>query len=102
MVRRFDEISYQVDDSRKEAFLESSIMKALPFIEPSDLEPEASGIMAKRWGVEEGFRDFIIRHEYDRGLPGLINLVGIESPGLASSPAIARYVSHLLDEILES
>jgi len=98
----FDEISYQVDDSRKEAFLESNIMKALPFIEPSDLAPETSGIMAMLQGEGEGFRDFIIRHEYDRGLPGLINLVGIESPGLASSPAIARYVSHLLDEIWES
>ena len=97
-----DEISYQVDDSRKEAFLESSIMKAVPFIEPSDLEPETSGIMAKRLGAEGGFRDFIIKHEYDRGLPGFISLVGIESPGLTSSPAIARYVSHLLDEILES
>jgi len=97
-----NEISYQVDDSRKEAFLESSIMKALPFIEPSDLAPETSGIMAMLQGEGEGFRDFIIRHEYDRGLPGLISLVGIESPGLTSSPAIARYVSQLLDEILES
>ncbi len=95
------EISYKVDDSRKRTFLESSIMKALPFIEPSDLHPETSGIMAMLQGEGEGFRDFVIRHEYDRGLPGFINLVGIESPGLTSAPAIARYVGHLVNEILE-
>jgi len=97
-----DEISYKVDDSRKEAFLESSIVKALPLIEPSDLDPESAGIMAMLQGEGEGFRDFVIKHEYDRGLPGFINLVGIDTPGLTSSPAIARYVSHLVNEILES
>ena len=58
--------------------------------------------MAMLQGEEEGFRDFIIRHEYDRGLPGFINLIGIETPGLTCSPAIARYVSHLVNELLES
>ncbi|GAH97466.1 unnamed protein product, partial [marine sediment metagenome] len=71
---------YKVYDSRKKTFLESSIMKALPFIEPSDLEPETSGVTAMLQGEGEGFRDFAIKHEYDRGLPGFINLVGIESP----------------------
>ena len=97
-----NEISYKVDDSRKKAFLDSSIMKTLPFMEPADLEPETSGVMAMLQGEGEGFRDFIIRHEYDRGFPGFISLIGIESPGLTSSPAIARYVSHLVNELLES
>ena len=97
-----DEISYKVDDSGKYAFLESSMMKALPFIEPSDLAPETSGILAMLQGSGEGQRDFVIEHEYKRGLPGFVNLVGIESPGLTSSPAIARYVSRLVDEILGS
>ncbi|MBM4463107.1 MAG: FAD-dependent oxidoreductase [Chloroflexi bacterium] len=74
-----DDVDYKIDDSRKKAVLESSIMKALPFLEPSDLDPETSGIMAMLQGQGEGFRDFVIRHEYDRGLPGFINLVGIES-----------------------
>ncbi len=95
-----DEISYKIDDSRKQALLASSIVKVLPFIEPSDLDPETSGIMAMLQGEGEGFRDFVIKHEYDRGLPGFISLVGIDSPGLTSSPAIARYVSHLVNEIL--
>ncbi len=97
-----DEISYKVDDSRKYAFMESSMMKALPFIEPSDLAPETSGILAMLQGQGEGQRDFVIEHEYKRGLPGFVNLVGIESPGLTSSPAIAGYVSRLVDEILGS
>jgi len=97
-----NEINFAVNDSRKRDFLESSMMKALPFIEPSDLEPESAGIMAMLQAEGEGFRDFVIRHEEHRGLPGFINLVGIESPGLTSSPAIARYVSHLVNEILES
>jgi len=97
-----NEISYEVNDSRKGDFLESSMTKALPFIEASDLEPESAGIMAMLQAEGEGFRDFVIRHEYQRGLPGFINLVGIESPGLTSSPAIASYVSHTVNEILDS
>ena len=97
-----DEISYKVDDSKKRAFLESSMVKALPFIEPSDLAPETSGILAMLQGEGEKLRDFVIEHEHKRGLPGFVNLVGIESPGLTSSPAIARHVSHLVDEILGS
>jgi len=97
-----NEINFAVDDSRKRDFLESSMMKALPFIEPSDLEPESAGIMAMLQAEGEGFRDFVIRHEEHRGLPGFINLVGIESPGLTSCPAIARYVGHMVNEILEN
>ena len=97
-----DELSYKVDDSRKYAFLESSMMKALPFIEPSDLAPETSGILAMLPGSGDRQLDFVIEHEYKRGLPGFVNLVGIESPGLTSSPAIARYVSRLVDDILGS
>ncbi len=95
-----NEISYKLSDSRKRDFLDSSIMKALPFIEPADLQPESASIMAMLQGPGERFRDFIIEHEYNRGLPGFINLVGIETPGLTSSLAIARYVSHMAGEIL--
>ncbi len=97
-----DELDYKVDESRKTAFLESSIMRALPFIEPSDLAPETSGILAMLQGPGRGLHDFVIRHEYDRGLPGFINLIGIESPGLTSSLAIARHVDHLVSEIIGS
>jgi L-2-hydroxyglutarate oxidase LhgO len=42
-------------------------------------------------------KDFVIRDEKEKGLPGLINLIGIESPGLTASTAIAEYVESLLE-----
>ena len=75
-------------------------MKAFPSIEPADLEPESSGIMAMLQGEGESSRDFVIKHEYERGLPGFINLVGIETPGLTSSLAIAKHVGRMVSEIL--
>jgi L-2-hydroxyglutarate oxidase LhgO len=40
--------------------------------------------------------DFYIKEETERGCPGFINLIGIESPGLTSSLAIANYVRKLI------
>ena len=45
---------------------------------------------------EDGFRDFVIQSEKERGLPGLINLIGIDSPGLTSSLAIAEHVEEIV------
>lgn len=42
------------------------------------------------------FKDFIISHEDKKGFPGLINLIGIDSPGLTASPFIARYVADIV------
>ena len=97
--RYVDEIDYAVDSSQKKGFYES-VRKFLPFIEYDDLEPEMAGIRPKLQGPGEDFRDFIIRDEYEKGLPGLINLVGIESPGLTASPAIADYVGSIVDKAL--
>jgi L-2-hydroxyglutarate oxidase LhgO len=95
-----DEIDYSIGSSRKSEFLQSTVMKSLPFIGPEDIEPESAGMMGTLYGEGEPVSDFIIRHELDRGLPGLINLIGIDSPGLTTSPAIAGYVSRIVDEIL--
>jgi len=96
-----NELNYGVNYSGRKDLLESSIMKALPFIEQSDLEPEACGIMAMPQDKGEPVRDFVIKHEEARGLPGFINMVGIESPGLTSSPAIAQYVSRIVDSVIK-
>ncbi len=96
-----DEHDYSIDDSKRADFTESSMMEALPCLEPGDLEPESSCVMAMLQGKGEPFRDFVIKHENDRGLPGFINLVGIETPGLTSSLAIGKYVSRMVDEILQ-
>jgi L-2-hydroxyglutarate oxidase LhgO len=59
-----------------------------------------AGIRPKLQGPGDDFRDFVIRHERDKGLPGFTNLIGIESPGLTSAPAIAKHVETMVNEIL--
>jgi len=94
-----DKIDYKVE-SPVEPFL-SDIVTYLPSIRREDLGPDMSGIRAKLQGPGEKARDFVIEHEENRGLLGFIDLIGIESPGLTSSPAIARMVSAMLDELLD-
>lgn len=94
-----DKIDYKVDDRSRREFYDSA-RKLLPSIEYDELEPDFAGIRPKLQGEGEGFRDFVIRHERDKGLEGLINLIGIESPGLTAAPAIGRYVKDMVDEIL--
>ena len=86
---------YNVDDSKRHAFAES-VRRILPGIEDEDLTADMSGIRPKLQQMGESQRDFIIRHEKEQGLEGLINLIGIDSPGLTASPAIAKYVLNLL------
>jgi L-2-hydroxyglutarate oxidase LhgO len=97
--RYVDEIDYMVDETQQGVFY-NAVKPFLPFIEYEDLAPEMAGIRPKLQGPGDDFRDFVIKHEQDRGLPGLINLIGIESPGLTSSPAIAEYVERMVRETL--
>ena len=90
-----DEIEYSIDEGRRESFYQS-IRNYLPGIKPEYLHPDMCGIRPKLQGPGEAYRDFIIRDERDIGYPGLINLIGIESPGLTSCVAIARYVKALV------
>ena len=94
-----DSIDYSVDGRDKKAFYDS-VKRMLPFIEYEDLEPEMAGIRPKLQGPGEDVKDFVIRDESDKSLPGFINLIGIESPGLTSSPAIARYVADMVKNLL--
>ncbi|MFI5184061.1 MAG: NAD(P)/FAD-dependent oxidoreductase [Vicinamibacteria bacterium] len=91
--RRLD---YRVDEARRGAFGEA-VRRLFPEVRDLDLAPDIAGIRPKLQGPGEGFRDFVIAREDARGLPGLVNLVGIDSPGLTSSPAIAEHVAKLLE-----
>lgn len=93
-----DEINYAVE-SEKEPFWRD-VVKFFPTVRLEDLHPEMAGIRAKLQGPGDPVRDFVIRHEEDKGLPGFINLVGIESPGLTASPAIAEMVEEMVKEYL--
>ncbi len=86
---------YSVAENKRHAFAES-IRRIFPAVTDDDVSPDYSGIRAKLQGPGEPVKDYIIRNEADRGLSGLINLIGIESPGLTASPAIAEYVATLL------
>jgi L-2-hydroxyglutarate oxidase LhgO len=86
---------YRVDESRREQFAVSA-RKLFPFVTAKDLTPDMCGIRPKLQGPGEGFRDFVITEESGRGLPGFINLIGIESPGLTASPAIAARVASMM------
>lgn len=88
-------LDYTVDASKAQAFAES-VRRILPAITVDDLTPDMSGIRPKLQKKGEPPRDFVIRHEANRGLEGLVNLIGMDSPGLTASPAIARHVARLL------
>jgi len=89
-----DRIDYDVDNNNAQSMYES-VKTYLPFIESDDLSPDMSGIRPKLQAPGEHVRDFVIEHEKDRGLYGFINLIGIESPGFTSAPAIAKYVTNM-------
>jgi L-2-hydroxyglutarate oxidase LhgO len=98
-VEYVDRIDYAVDESRRGRFHEA-VRRYLPGIEAEALQPDLCGIRPKLQGPDEAYRDFVIREESDRGLPGLVNLVGIESPGLTASLAIGRRVAALAEPFL--
>jgi L-2-hydroxyglutarate oxidase LhgO len=90
--RRLD---YGVDPGRRAAFGEA-IRQMMPDVRDDELEPDIAGIRPKLQGPRDGFRDFVITEESARGLPGFVDLIGIDSPGLTAAPAIAERVADLL------
>jgi L-2-hydroxyglutarate oxidase LhgO len=98
-IQYVDSLDYSVTDEHQRLFYDS-VKGFLPFIDYDDLAPEMAGIRPKLQGPGEDIRDFVIRDEGDKGLPGLINLIGIESPGLTSATAIAKYVTGLVGDLL--
>jgi len=87
-------LDYTVPEEKRHAFAES-VRRILPHVRDEDLTPDMSGIRPKLQAPDEPPRDFVIVEESERGLSGLVNLIGIESPGLTASPAIAKHVAQL-------
>jgi 2-hydroxyglutarate dehydrogenase len=82
-----------VDEGRKPGAAKA-IREFVPGIEEGRLGGDYAGMRAKLGGKEEGFQDFVVRRE--EGCEGFVNLLGIESPGLTSSLAIAEMVVRLV------
>jgi L-2-hydroxyglutarate oxidase LhgO len=89
-----DEIDYSIDDRHLDSF-HSSINEYLD-LDKEELKIDYSGIRPKPFAVDEAPKDFVIKNEIDLGFPNLINLIGIESPGLTCSLAIGRYVKGIV------
>jgi len=93
------DLEYTVDEEKGDAFWKS-VKKYLPGVQRQYLNPDTSGIRPKLQGPGDPYRDFVITDESAEGYPGLINLIGIESPGLTACIPIARYVSRLVGSYL--
>ncbi|KAL8095174.1 hypothetical protein AgCh_036575 [Apium graveolens] len=87
-----NKFNYSVCADRANQFY-SEIKKYYPDLKDGSLEPSYAGIRPKLSGPGQGSVDFVIQGEETHGTPGLVNLLGIESPGLTSSMAIAEYIA---------
>jgi L-2-hydroxyglutarate oxidase LhgO len=90
-----DRIDYAFDEARRSSFAQS-IRRYYPALDDTRLQPAYTGIRPKISGPDEPAADFRIDGESIHGVAGLVNLFGIESPGLTASLAIAERVSALL------
>ncbi|MBV9558554.1 MAG: NAD(P)/FAD-dependent oxidoreductase [Pseudolabrys sp.] len=91
-----DHIDYAVDPRRAERFY-PAIRKYWPTLPDGALMPSYSGMRPKIVPPAIASQDFVIQSAQEHGVNGLINLFGIESPGLTSSLAIADHVGELAD-----
>ena len=92
-----NELDYGIDSKFLDVFY-NSINKYLD-INKEDLYPDYTGIRPKPFGKGEDPKDFIIKNEVELGFPNMINLVGIESPGLTCSLAIGKYVNKMIKSL---
>lgn len=86
-----DAIDYAVDPRRADRFY-AEVRKYWPGLPDGALQPAYAGIRPKIGGPGEPASDFVIQSQAVHGLPGLVNLFGIESPGLTACLAIAERV----------
>jgi L-2-hydroxyglutarate oxidase LhgO len=93
-----DRIDYAVDPKRAERFY-PAIRRYWPDLPDGALMPSYSGMRPKIVPPDIASQDFVIQGREDHGVDGLINLFGIESPGLTSSLAIADHVGALAERM---
>jgi len=92
-IYKVDKIKYSIDDTFKDQYLLE--IKQLLDVKNIEIDEDFSGIRPKI-KFDGYFNDFIIKNEVKKGYKNFINLIGIDSPGLTSSLAIAKYVNSLI------
>lgn len=95
-IEYIDALDYKVDANKRDVFYEGA-NKIIKGLEREAFIPDMVGIRPKIKG--DGIKDFVIKHETERGMVGFINLIGIESPGLTACLTIAKYVGKIVDNI---
>ena len=95
--RWVDDLDYAFDDSRRGEFIDA-IASYYPGVDVDRLQPSYTGFRPKLSGPGEPAADFVIQGPAEHGVKGLVNLFGIESPGLTSSLAIAAHVAAALNK----
>ncbi len=87
-----DDIDYRVDASRSDAFVRA-IRSYWPQLPHGALQPAYSGVRPKLTGPGEPAGDFVLQGQHDHGVQGLVNLFGIESPGITACLALGDSVA---------
>ena len=95
-VEWIDKEYYPVDPTRADAFYDR-IRTYWPALKDGALAPDYSGIRPKLTGPGEAAADFLIDTPADHGVPGLVQMFGIESPGLTSSLSLAELTAAALE-----
>lgn len=90
-VEFIQELDYTVNVDKAEQFA-ASVQRYMPWVTSEDLLPDYSGIRPKLYSRDGSAMDFIIQDHAEHGIAGLVQLFGVESPGLTASLAIARYI----------
>jgi L-2-hydroxyglutarate oxidase LhgO len=89
------ELDYRIDPSKRAKFA-AAARRYLPELRDDQLSADYAGIRPKLQGPNDDFRDFVIEDATPHGVVGLINLIGIESPGVTASEAIAERATALV------
>jgi len=89
------DLNYAIEESMSYDFYLAA-KRYIKGIKQNEIAPDYTGVRPKLQKPNESFRDFYIYEESKNGLPGFINLIGIESPGMTACIAIANYVKELL------
>jgi L-2-hydroxyglutarate oxidase LhgO len=90
-VQWIDTIDYTVDPARADSFY-TAVRTYWPALKDGALQPGYAGIRPKIVPPGTPAQDFVVQGPQTHGVPGLINLFGIESPGLTAALALADYV----------
>lgn len=89
-----ESVNYDVEPGRAAAFYDS-VRRYYPALKDGSLQPDYAGIRPKTQAPGEPMADFVLQGADAHGVPGLVNLYGMESPGLTACLAIAEEVAKL-------